>query len=114
MLNQLIAFLSKLLVSLRWNYFPKRTSDALLHTLSQLCDVPAGFLFPFSFDAVYCYICGCRRVAVARNLIICLVHQRRILFFFKVRGQNSRLFSKYDYNLNMTVILGKNHTGFST
>ena len=34
---------------------------------------------PPSFVAVYCYICGRRRVAVARYLMICLVHANIIL-----------------------------------
>ena len=32
--------------SLMRNYFPKRTSGALLHTLSKLYDVPVGFVSP--------------------------------------------------------------------
>ena len=39
-------FLSKLLASLMWNYFPKRTSGAPLHTLSKLYYVPVGFVSP--------------------------------------------------------------------
>ena len=54
------------------NYFPKRTLGAPLHTLSSLYDVPVGFESP-SFEALYCYICGRRRVAVARYRVICLV-----------------------------------------
>ena len=109
--------------------FILRTSDALLHTLSKLYDVPVGFVSPFLYatgtacqqrtltppdtwscptsglacvlmsrpispelvlspdlwisntpryfsfalEAVYCYICSHRRVAVARYWIICLV-----------------------------------------
>ena len=53
-------------------YFPKRTSDAPLHTFSKLYDVPVGFVSP-SFDALYCYICGRRRVAVAPYRMIYLV-----------------------------------------
>ena len=30
-------------------------------------------LYPFSFEAVYCFICGRQRVAVARYRMICLV-----------------------------------------
>ena len=41
--------------------------------MSKLYDVPVLFLFPTSFEAVYCYICGRRRVAVARYWMICLV-----------------------------------------
>ena len=68
-------FWSKLLASLMRNYFQKRTSGAPLHTLSKLYDVPVGFVFlpGTSFEAVYCYICGRRRVAVARYRMICLV-----------------------------------------
>ena len=68
-----VRFLSKLLASLMRNYFPKRTSGAPLHTLSKLYDVPVGFVSPPSFEAVYCYICGRQRVAVARYRMICLV-----------------------------------------
>ena len=51
------------------------TSVALLHTLSKLYDVPVGFVTPppYSFEAVYCFISGRRRVAVARYRMICLV-----------------------------------------
>ena len=38
--------LSILLASLMRNYFPKRPSGALIHTLSKLYDVPVGFLTP--------------------------------------------------------------------
>ena len=55
------------------NYFLKRTSGAPLHTLSKLYDVPVGFVSSPSFEAVFCYICGRRRVDVARYRIICLV-----------------------------------------
>ena len=37
-------FLSKLLVSMMRNYFPKSPSVALLHTLSKLYDVLVGFV----------------------------------------------------------------------
>ena len=53
--------------------FPKRTSDAPLHTLSKLYDVPIGFVTSPSFEAVYCYICAHQRVAVARSEMSCLV-----------------------------------------
>ena len=69
-----LGFLSKLLASLIRNYFPKRTSGAPLHTLSKLFDVPVCFVAPqSSFEAVYLFICGRRREAVARYRIICLV-----------------------------------------
>ena len=55
------------------NYFPKHTSGAPLHTLSKLYDVSFDFVSSHSFEAVYCYICGRQRVAVARYRIICLV-----------------------------------------
>ena len=64
---------SKLSASLMKNYFPKRTSGTSFHTLSKLYDVPVGFVSPL-FWAVYCYICGRRRMAVARYRMICLVH----------------------------------------
>ena len=52
----------------------KRTSVAPFHTLSKLYDIPVGFVNPPpSFEAVYCYICGRRRVAVARDRMIRLV-----------------------------------------
>ena len=54
------------------NYFPKRPSGASLHTLSKLNVVPVGFVNPY-FEAVYCFICGRQRVAVARYRMICLV-----------------------------------------
>ena len=41
---QQLVFLSKLLVSLIRNYYPKRTSGAPLHTLSKLYDVPVGII----------------------------------------------------------------------
>ena len=50
------------------NYFPKRTSCALLHTLSKLYDVPIGFVHPASFEAVYCFICGGLRVAACCSI----------------------------------------------
>ena len=58
-------------VLLMRNYFPKRPSGEPLHTLSKLYDVPVGFVPPY-FEAVYCFICGRRRVAVARYRMICL------------------------------------------
>ena len=54
------------------NNFPKRTSDASLHTLSKayrwLCKPP-------SFDAVYHFLYGRQRVAVTRHCVTCLVKQ---------------------------------------
>ena len=44
-----------------------------LHTLSKLYDVPVSFAPPPYFDAVYCFICCRRRVALARYRMICLV-----------------------------------------
>ena len=58
------------------NYVPKWPSGAPLHTLSKLYDydVPVGFVTPPPyFEAVYCFICGRRRVDVARYWMICLV-----------------------------------------
>ena len=40
----LVYFCQKLLASLMRNYFPKRTSGALLHTLSKLYDVHVSFV----------------------------------------------------------------------
>ena len=66
-------FWSKLSFLMR-NYFPKRTSGESLLTLSKLYDIPVGFVTPLpSFEAMYCYICGRGRVAVARYRMICLV-----------------------------------------
>ena len=66
--------LSKLLASLIRSYFPKRLSGAPLHTLSKLYDIPVVFLAPPPlFEAVNCFICGRRRVTVARYRMICLV-----------------------------------------
>ena len=62
-----------MLPSLMRNNFPKRPSGAPLHTLSRLYDVPVGFVTPPYFGVVYCFICGRRRVAVARYRMICLV-----------------------------------------
>ena len=70
---EVFGLLSKLLASLMGNFFPKGHSGASLHTLSKLYDVPVGFIPPPSFDAVYCFICRRRRIAVARYRIICLV-----------------------------------------
>ena len=54
-------------------YFPKQPSSAPLHTLSKLMFlVPDGFVPPY-FEAVYCFICGSRRVAVTRYRMVCLV-----------------------------------------
>ena len=61
------------------NYFPKRPSGATLHALSKLYDVPVGYVSPY-FETVYCFICGRRRVAVARYWIICLVLLNSHLF----------------------------------
>ena len=68
----LFGLLSKLLASLMRNNCPKWPSGALFNTLSKLYDVPVGFV-PSSFEAVYCFICGRQRVAVARYRMICLV-----------------------------------------
>ena len=56
------------------NCFPKRPSGAPLHSLSKLYVVAVGFVTPPSyFEAVYCFMCGRRRVVVARYRMICLV-----------------------------------------
>ena len=75
------------------NYLPKRTSCALLHTLSKLYDVLVGFVYPPSFEAVYCYICGRRRVAVARYRMICLVHVTENDFFSSRKAVHNRILS---------------------
>ena len=61
------------------NNFPERPSGAPLHTWSKLYDVSLVSTLPLSFLAVYCFICGRRRVAVARYYMICLV----LSYFFK-------------------------------
>ena len=60
------------------------------YLLSRICYVLKQFQFSYlilyiymmfpslSFEAVYCYICGLRRVAVARYRMICLVLLSRI------------------------------------
>ena len=67
------------------NYYPKRPSSAPLHNLSKLYDVPVGFVTtpPPYFEAVYCFICGRRRVAVARYRMISLVLIYIFNFFSK-------------------------------
>ena len=53
---------------------------APLHTLSKLYDVPVNFVALPSFGAVYCFICGRRRVAVAQYRMIYLVPVNSPLF----------------------------------
>ena len=49
-------------------------SGAPLLTFSELYGVPVDFEAPSSsFEAVYCFICGRQRVAVAPYQMICLV-----------------------------------------
>ena len=65
--------------------FMTRPSGAPLHTLSKLYDVPVGSVSPLpSNEAVYCFICGHRRVAIARYHMICLVLVINILFLSKL------------------------------
>ena len=66
------------------NSFPKRPSGAPLYTLSKLYDVPVGFVNPSSLWAMYCFICGRRRVAVARYRMICLVLLRSINLLVRI------------------------------
>ena len=54
------------------NTFPKLPSGAPLHTLSKLYDVPLVLYNP-SFEAVPCFVCGRRRMAVIQHQMICLV-----------------------------------------
>ena len=70
------------------NYFPKRPSDAPLHTLSKLYDVLVGFIAPPppSFEAVHCFICGRRMVAVARYRMIGLV-----IIYFRIEKSDDEL-----------------------
>ena len=86
MLLKMSGLLSKLLASLMRINFPKRPSGAPLHTLSTLYDVPVGFCRPpSSLEAVYSFICGRRRVTVARYRIICQGHHREHDFCFLPR-----------------------------
>ena len=64
------------------NYFPKRTSGAPLHILNYMM-FPLVLYPPPSFEAVYCYICGRRGVAVARYRMICLVLVNSILHQYR-------------------------------
>ena len=103
-----VSFLSKSLASLM-NYFPKRTSGASLHTLSKLYDVPVGF-YPPSFDAVFCYICGRRRVASARYLMICLalINISRIYLIYFRRGFLVILWTQKKYTILTLLVLTRN------
>ena len=66
--------MSKLWPSVMRYYFSKRSSDATLQTLSKLYDVPVGFVPPpLIFKAMYCFMCGRRRMTVARYRMICLL-----------------------------------------
>ena len=79
----LFGLLSKLLTSLLRNNFPKRPSGAPHHTLSKTC----WFCNPLpSFEAVYFYIFGNRRVAIARYQMICLVLVKSHLFPLSCRA----------------------------
>ena len=70
-----------------------RNGRRVLQTLSKLYDVPVGFVtHPPSFVAVYCIICGRRRVAVARYRIICIV--------LVLRRQCIILYQRYDDLIN--------------
>ena len=53
------------------NYFPIRPLGASFQTLLNLYYVTVGFV-PHLFEAVYCFICGQRRVALAQYRMICL------------------------------------------
>ena len=55
--------------------FSETALGAPLHTFSKLYEVLVGFITPPPppFEAVYCFICGRRRVAVARYRMICLI-----------------------------------------
>ena len=79
------------------NLFPKRTLGAPLHTLSKLYDVSVGFVFP-SLEAVYCYICRRRRVAVARYRMIFLV----LTYTIKRATYVKDALSKHTFNVRLT------------
>ena len=63
----------------------QRPLGAALHIFPKLYDVPVGFLPPPPphFEVVYSFICGCRRVAVARYRMICLalVHSSSLALY---------------------------------
>ena len=69
MFIKLLVLLSKLLpvASLMSNNFPKQPSDALLHTLSKLHNIPVGFVTSPSFETVLLYLrspkWGCRSIS---------------------------------------------------
>ena len=59
--------------------FSETAIGCALHTLSKLYDVPVGFVNrPPPSHLSQCIASGCRRVAAARYLIICLVRLFRI------------------------------------
>ena len=66
------------------NYFPKRPSVAPLYTLSNVNDVPVGFVTRSHFEDVYCFNCDRRRKAVARYRMICLVLVHCIYISIKI------------------------------
>ena len=88
------------------NYLTIEPLGAPHHTLSTLYDVPVGCVTPASFEAVHCFICGRRRVAVARYRMICLDNaiNKKFNHTFQyqqtplrraVEGNNYRLLTKY-------------------
>ena len=66
MLIQNVRLLSELIASLMRNNFRKRPSGAPFQNLSKVYDVTVVFVTSPSFEAVNCFICGRRIVAVAR------------------------------------------------
>ena len=65
--------LSKFLASVMRNYFSKRPSGASINALSKLYDISVSFVTPASFEAVYCFIWGRRRLAIALYRMISLM-----------------------------------------
>ena len=100
---KLFNLLSKLLAYLMRNYFPKLPSGAPLHTLSKLYDVPVGFVSqPPYFEAVYCFTCCGRRVAVAWYRMICLVVTLTLICipnipFWNWLSSKTSVFHKYQH-----------------
>ena len=96
--------------STQWylNDYEYETSGAPLHTLSKLYD-PVGFVnpHPSSFEAVYCFICGRRRVAVARYRMICLfltirLYRLQRFLVFLSRSNIHSFFVKSSIKKNIT------------
>ena len=98
------------------NYFPKRLSGVSLQTLSNY--VPVSFVTPPPcFEVVYCFICGRRRVAVARYWMICLllsiakhikcIYSEFDIMTYRYKYQNIPLFSNLAHHTDSKYIVSK-------